>query len=727
MPDLSPDIEAKLLANDQALGLPPGFTKAQFTVESGLNPDAVSSKGARGWAQIMPTTQASLEQRLGRKLDPANIDDAISMHRAVMQENLGKFGNLPDALMAYNGGWDRSKWNNRETSAYPYKVLGQVGGAKSDSRPAGLALAYKSGGLMPASYGNDSDIFIDGPSAKKPESGSASFMSGSGGRDDDIFMDLPRQSQPAASAKKADPTEGNSIAENALVGIGKGFTDLALGAKQRLDDAAAYMERKFGGRSINAALGLPNAVDIQKQTQAQVDEKRALDAPLMNTVGGKFGSIGARVVPAVAASLVPGGQGLAGSIISGGVLGALEPTADDESALKNLAFGAAGGAAGYGVGKLVGKGADMLAARSQAKAAANSLVDANTVAARDAGYVIPPSQSNPNSMVANTLDILAGGRPKMAQAASLKNQGTTNALAAKALGLPENTPITMDMLKQVRSATYDQGYAPIANVGTVTPGPTYAQALDSIEEAVKGADRSFPAASHGMHAAPTASDVVDRLRVQQFDAGDALNMIQVLRDQADAAYRGGNNALGKANKQAAGALEDALDEHLSSMGATDALKAFRDARMQIAKTFTVQKALNGETGDVSAKVLAGELKKGKPLTNELLSIAKMGQLSPKNVQTMAYNTPGASQLETIGSAGAALGTGSPWMLGIPYARAGLRSMLLSHPVQSIIPQPSYGLLQNATPQMTAKVSGLLGPVGAAAGPTLLPGLLNFSQ
>lgn len=528
----------------------------------------------------------------------------------------------------------------------------------------------------------------------------------------------PDKYDQLAAKFQNDPTSGNSFLENALIGVGKGMTDLALGAKQRFDDAAAALERKFGGQSINAALGMRNAADIQRDTQQAVNEKRVTDAPIMRTAGGKVGETAAKVIPAIGAAFVPGGQGLAGSMIAGAAMGAVDPTTEDESALKNAAFGALGGAAGYGVGKLVGKGVSALAARSQAKAAENSLVDANTLAAREAGYVIPPSQSNPGSLTANTLDILAGGRPKMAQAASIKNQGTTNALAAKALGLPEGQPLTLDALNQVRAAAYNQGYAPIAAAGKVTPGPAYTQALDDIVATTKGAGNSFPGAVKNDIPA-----LVDGLRVPEFEAGDALKMVQVLRNQADTAYRAGDKMLGKANRQAASALEDALDSHLQASGMTDALQAFREARTQIAKTFTVEKALNTETGNVSARVLGRELGKGKPLTDELLSIGKMARLSPKNIQDMAYATPGASQLEAVAAAGAAVDRGSLLPLGIPYLRAGARDVLLSQPLQRNMPAPGYGLFQNVNPQLPAKLPGLLGLGGASVG----PGLLNFGQ
>ena len=161
------------------------------------------------------------------------------------------------------------------------------------------------------------------------------------------YPEIHGQAAPAAP----NPTDGNSFLDNAAAGVGKGATDLALGAKQRFDDLAAFLENHFGGQSINAVLGMNNASDIQKATQAEVDDKRRLDAPLMQTAGGKVGNFIADAVPAVAAGLVPGGQGLAGTMLTGAALGAAEPTTEDDSVLRNTALGAAGGAAGYGAAK----------------------------------------------------------------------------------------------------------------------------------------------------------------------------------------------------------------------------------------------------------------------------------------------------------------------------------------------------------------------------------------
>jgi len=110
------------LMQDARLSLAPGTTKSQIGVESQHNSYAVSHRGARGLAQIMPETQAKLEKRLGKKFDPFDPQDSLEMHYHVMKENLGKFKDPVDALRAYNAGWNPSKWNNKETNSYVEKI-----------------------------------------------------------------------------------------------------------------------------------------------------------------------------------------------------------------------------------------------------------------------------------------------------------------------------------------------------------------------------------------------------------------------------------------------------------------------------------------------------------------------------------------------------------------------------------------------------------------------------
>lgn len=123
-----PTQEQLLLAqdNDDALGIPRGTTARQIAAESDWDPTAVSRTGAMGYAQVEPKTLAGVESIVGRKLDPSNYADALTIQRTVMGQNLKRFGNLPDALRAYNAGWDPTTWDNSETNGYVATIMGDT-------------------------------------------------------------------------------------------------------------------------------------------------------------------------------------------------------------------------------------------------------------------------------------------------------------------------------------------------------------------------------------------------------------------------------------------------------------------------------------------------------------------------------------------------------------------------------------------------------------------------
>jgi soluble lytic murein transglycosylase-like protein len=67
--------------------------------ESGFNPSAVSSAGARGLMQLMPATARSLG--VADPFDPAQAIDGAAR---LLRGHLDAFGNVPEALAAYNAG-----------------------------------------------------------------------------------------------------------------------------------------------------------------------------------------------------------------------------------------------------------------------------------------------------------------------------------------------------------------------------------------------------------------------------------------------------------------------------------------------------------------------------------------------------------------------------------------------------------------------------------------------
>lgn len=121
-------------------GVSPSVFTGMLHTESNGNNAAVSPAGAEGAFQVMPSTRATWEGRLGRTFDPHDFSDSLTLAAHTLKENLeATGGNVADALRMYNAGPDRAKWNNPETRAYAAKVLGsdpsEMAGTDATSTP----------------------------------------------------------------------------------------------------------------------------------------------------------------------------------------------------------------------------------------------------------------------------------------------------------------------------------------------------------------------------------------------------------------------------------------------------------------------------------------------------------------------------------------------------------------------------------------------------------------
>lgn len=135
-----------------------------------------------------------------------------------------------------------------------------------------------------------------------------------------------RKQYPPAQMQSVDlystnPTEGMSGAQKFLAGAGKAMTDVGRGAAQL-----------FGA-----------------DNQTAIDESKIRDAALMDTGAGVAGNLAGGVASFLPAAMIPGVNTYAGAALVGSGVGALTPTATDESRLGNMAMGAAGGVAGQGI------------------------------------------------------------------------------------------------------------------------------------------------------------------------------------------------------------------------------------------------------------------------------------------------------------------------------------------------------------------------------------------
>lgn len=147
----------------------------------------------------------------------------------------------------------------------------------------------------------------------------------------------PMQGDPSAGAwtLQFGPIDtGIAVPQGAnrfLIGIGKALSDLGLGSEQ-------FVRGMVPGVS-------PREAELNTEATA----RRERDAPLMDTGAGMAGNIVGNVIAAAPTMAVPGVNTYTGAAALGGMLGALQPTAEGESRLTNAGIGAAGGVIGKGV------------------------------------------------------------------------------------------------------------------------------------------------------------------------------------------------------------------------------------------------------------------------------------------------------------------------------------------------------------------------------------------
>jgi soluble lytic murein transglycosylase len=99
-----------VIASANEFGLDPLLIWSVMRVESRYNPNAVSPVGARGLMQIMPATQAWIEEQLGLQLAPGEIFVAEvnirlgAWYLAYLRDEFD--GDTELAIPAYNAGPD---------------------------------------------------------------------------------------------------------------------------------------------------------------------------------------------------------------------------------------------------------------------------------------------------------------------------------------------------------------------------------------------------------------------------------------------------------------------------------------------------------------------------------------------------------------------------------------------------------------------------------------------
>lgn len=512
------------------------------------------------------------------------------------------------------------------------------------------------------------------------------------------WQDAPLASSPAKAAWEAAPiiapgaaVEKPGMLSNIGAGLASGVADLGdtlLNAasflpgkvvpavKEWNDERSASLEDFNQERGDSTAFNLARvggnvAATLPIGGVLGAGVKALSAAPAVQAVGNAVASGGFRTGGGVG-----GGADIVARIVGGGTAGAATTAAvHPESTGSGAVVGAAlpgvvrGGAAVTGA--LLEKASKALPPKLTATPQA--LATARAGAAE--GFVVPPVDLDSPGVMTQLLSGLSG-KIKTSQVASQRNQVVTDGLARKSLGMQAADDLTPEALQNVRREA-GKAYEAVRGVGMVQADEQFLKRIDQIGAVSQGAGRSFPGLGNN-----GVADMMTAVRQPKFDAGDAIDATQLLREAADKAFRGGDSATGRAAKAAATALEDQMERHLTTAGTPELVKNFQEARKLIAKTYTIQGALNGSTGSVSAPKLAKDLARGKPLTDELALIAQMGTAFPKATQSLKETAGAVSPLDWLFSGGAAMGGGGPAGAAMLLGRPAVRAALLSKPAQA---------------------------------------------
>lgn len=516
--------------------------------------------------------------------------------------------------------------------------------------------------------------------------------------------------------------KGPGVDRDALKGFASGMADVGstiinqgtkgaaalpdnLRLTPRADSDAMNADRQAGLQHYNAENTSPAF------TGGRIAGNVAATIPAGNVAGAGIAAAG---LPRLGAALASGGMSTGAKVAPGFVPGAVDlgirtlggaASGGMTAGLVNpdsAGQGAMIGAALPGIVKGLGMAGDKVGQVLRGPEAQPSTLAAAT-AGREAGYVIPPTQVKPT--LTNRLLEGFSGKITTAQNASARNQGVTNELAKKAINAQELTPEGLQAVRAQANKAYDV----LGQSAPFQADDAFRASLEKAGASSKQLKADFPELVN-----KDVDSLVEGLAGRaEFDAQSTIEAVKRLRASASAnriSTDPEKKALGQVQSKVSAALEDLIERNLQTQGAPEVLEAYRAARQTLAKTYDIEKAMNPASGNVDANKLAQLLKKGRPLTGDLRTIAEFSSAFPKATQTVERmgSLPQTSPLDWAAMGLGSAATGNPLMMAGVLARPAARSAVLSPMVQNRLTQP------NRLMQLTSEDLNLLAPLVRAA-------------
>jgi hypothetical protein len=252
------------------------------------------------------------------------------------------------------------------------------------------------------------------------------------------------------------------------------------------------------------------------------------------------------------------------------------------------------------------------------------------------------------------LDLPEGGTQARHAAAAATNQPIANAAIREELNLPENSPLSPQMLQAARDQYTGPAYQAVRDIPQIPLPKDYLGDIDNFDSINK------------KYRPPVSGTI---------SGEDAVDMSRYLRNKANKYFSAakGNpdyEDIGQAHWDAAQAVEDAVKTHLDTTEQGQLGQDWDNARVYAAKTYSVQSALDG-AGNVKVPALKAQLMKGKPLSGDLETLANLGAQYPEAFTTTRITQPGPGLIRRGAAALAPVaGAGVGGWLGGGYGATG---------------------------------------------------------
>lgn len=652
-------------------GVPVDLVQNIVKAESGGNINAVSKKGAIGPMQLIPTTAKDLG------VDPNNWQQNVQGGVKYIGQMLNQFQDPRLAVAAYNAGPGNVQKHGgippfKETQNYVNKVVGMAEPKDEWSTVSGI---------QGASVAKDDWTPVVGvggiPTAQaQPQSFVGDVKTG--------VTQAIKGGTPTASAVIGGIDMLSSLINKGLTAAGMdvGPNSAQAELNRRATEAAAQPKRTIGetfsavgDMAVNRPGLLLGSLAVPDPTSVFLPAKIAGATEKALTTAGAAPRVAERtgqVMGAFGTGLTQAGLNQVGA-----------PNLDQFNTEAGLAvltspLAAVGGAR-------TPKPVAPLTAEQQAMA--------NAVAQ---GIKVPPSQLT-GGPVASFLETVLGKKAMGAQA-SISNKDAVVNQAKKVLGLTDAEDLTPDSFMNFRQEK-GAAYQDLRNFDYKADKQFLTNINDEVQR-LRGLTTTSPEQISTLKAIAKTS----------LKGDDLVNNIVDLRDAGNSNIKSMDSAtkrLGKTQLMAAKELEDIADRVLTKSGNDTLVENFRNARKDIARSYTLEDSFNSVTGAINAKTIGNKMAKGKIVPEEMRAAGAASQFAPGYFAPPSQAASGLTGTEGLSSM-AALFSGRPDIAAIVAARGAGRSAMLSGPVQ----------------RMMTPTAPTMGPVRPSARPAVAPYLMT---